>query len=75
MTFENMDVFAERPGMGLPRVIEVISLSIVTHCKISRHSNSCSKAQSKITPRSRLKGIAGMTPYLVCAGWNLAILL
>ncbi|MDD8058717.1 hypothetical protein [Shewanella metallivivens] len=25
MTFENMDVFTERPGMGLPRVIEVIS--------------------------------------------------
>ncbi|MCL1158262.1 hypothetical protein K8B83_18580 [Shewanella inventionis] len=30
MTFENMDVFVERPWMGLPRVIEVISLSIDT---------------------------------------------
>jgi len=30
MTFENRDVFAERPGMGLPRVIEVMTLSIIT---------------------------------------------
>jgi hypothetical protein len=32
------------------------------------------KYKAKITPGFRLKSIAGMTPYLACAGWNLAIL-
>ncbi|MGI2172637.1 hypothetical protein [Shewanella ulleungensis] len=30
---------------------------------------------TKLTPGFRLKTIAGMTPYLACAGWNLAIVI
>ena len=33
------------------------------------------KYEAKITPGFRLKSIAGMTPYLARAGWNLAMLL
>ncbi|GGB61581.1 hypothetical protein K8B83_18670 [Shewanella inventionis] len=55
MTFENMDVFAERPWMGLQRVIEVISFEY-------RY------LVVKQTPGSRLKSIAGTTPYLAVQG-------
>ncbi|MEH6458008.1 MAG: hypothetical protein V7749_16890 [Cocleimonas sp.] len=59
MTIENMDVFAERPWMGLQRVTEVIALE--EHHWASMRSG-ISKQYTFRTTRTRSDVAAGLEP-------------
>ncbi|AZG37085.1 MULTISPECIES: hypothetical protein [Shewanella] len=62
MTIENMDVFAERPWMGLQRVTEVISLG--DHHWASMRSG-ISKQYTFGTTRTRSGVAAGLEPVSI----------